>query len=112
MLENPESGGVTTTTSTSSISPSTSTRFSVIPDPLGSPHSSSSKNSDADMGAAHNVEASPKERRNTYSLGGSGNASMLHSESVMTLEDFLMESNKTPKSRVRSCNCIRGCAEK
>ncbi|XP_065919238.1 girdin-like isoform X2 [Dysidea avara] len=97
VLENPESSGVTTTTSNSSISPSTSTRFSVLPDPLGSPHSSSSKNSDADMmGAVHNVEVSPKGRRNTYS---SGNASLLHSDSVMTLEDFLMESNKTPKSR-------------
>ena len=98
MLENPENGGIVVTTSNSSISPSSSTRFSVAPvdGTPNSPLSSSSRNSEADQPPL--LESSPQGRRNKYNTIGS--TSRLHSESIMTLEDFLMESNKTPKSRV------------
>lgn len=103
MLENPENGGIVVTTSNSSISPSSSTRFSVAA-PEGSPNSplsSSSKNSEQEPPL---LEASLQGRGYKYNTIGS--TSRLHSESVMTLEDFLTESNKTPKSRV----CHVGCS--
>ena len=102
MLENPENGGLVVTTSNSSISPSSSTRFSVagVDGSPNSPVSSSSKNSEQEQPPL--LECSPQGRRNKYNTIGS--TSHLHSESVMTLEDFLLESNKTPKSRVRTCD--------
>ena len=101
MLENPENGGIVVTTSNSSISPSSSTRFSVVAvdGSPNSPVSSSSKNSEPEQPPLL-LESSPQGRRNKYNTIGS--TSHLHSESVMTLEDFLLESNKTPKSRVCS----------